>query len=277
MLRLGYNTNGFAHHRLKDAAEIIGEIGYTCLAVTIERDLLDPPDSRGFNAAAQQLQAIRRNTGLSLTLETGARFLLDPRWKHQPTLIGREQAGRRARIAFLKTAIDLAAACEAESVSLWSGAADDDAGEDALMLRLIDGLAPLVEHADTSGVRLSFEPEPGMFIDTMARFDEVKDTFMHDCFGLTLDIGHVICLDDGHVAKHIDRWKDILWNVHIEDMRPGVHEHLMFGEGQVDFASVFAALRRAEYVGPIHVELSRHSHDAVNTARKAFEFLSRFA
>jgi sugar phosphate isomerase/epimerase len=59
-------------------------------------------------------------------------------------------------------------------------------------------------------------------------------------------------------------------------MRPGVHDHLMFGEGAVDFADVFVGLRAADYTGGVYVELSRHSHDAVNTARKAKAFLDGF-
>jgi L-ribulose-5-phosphate 3-epimerase len=65
----------------------------------------------------------------------------------------------------------------------------------------------------------------------------------------------------------------VLWNVHIEDMRTGVHDHLMFGEGEIDFPPVFSALRQAGYTGGLHVELSRHSHDAVETARRALAFL----
>ena len=56
-------------------------------------------------------------------------------------------------------------------------------------------------------------------------------------------------------------------------MKAGVHEHLMFGEGQVDFAAVFRGLSQIGYAGGVHVELSRHSHDAPAAARKAYEFL----
>jgi sugar phosphate isomerase/epimerase len=47
----------------------------------------------------------------------------------------------------------------------------------------------------------------------------------------------------------------------------------MFGEGEIDFAPVFEALRQIGYTGGLHVELSRHSHDAVQTARAALAFL----
>jgi sugar phosphate isomerase/epimerase len=60
-------------------------------------------------------------------------------------------------------------------------------------------------------------------------------------------------------------------------MRRGVHDHLMFGTGEIDFAEVLGGLREIGYAGSVHVELSRHSHDAVNTARQSLEFLRRIA
>ena len=91
--------------------------------------------------------------------------------------------------------------------------------------------------------------------------------------GLTLDIGHLQCMGELPIAPHIRKWKDRLWNVHIEDMKRGFHEHLMFGEGEIDFKEVFAALKQIDYKGGVFVELSRHSHMAVETARKSLAFL----
>ena len=222
------------------------------------------------------LRPLIESTKLRVTIETGSRFVLDSRRKHHPTLISGQLQQRRQRIEFLKAAVDVAASSKADSISLWSGADDDDADEVELFDRLTTSLREVLDHAETRNVRLSFEPEPGMFIDTMARFEKLYAAVDHPLLGLTLDVGHVHCLGDGDVREHLRRWRDVLWNVHIEDMCRGVHEHLMFGQGDMDFAGVFDALRDIDYRGPLHVELSRHSHNAVETAKRSYEFLRRY-
>jgi sugar phosphate isomerase/epimerase len=134
----------------------------------------------------------------------------------------------------------------------------------------------LCKHAELwQEIRLAFEPEPGMFIDSMSRFAELKDRVNHPLFGLTIDIGHLHCHGEIPITDHLRQWKDWLWNVHIDDMRRGVHEHLMFGEGEIDFGPVLMTLQEIGYSSGVHVELNRHSHDAVETARKAMEFLKK--
>jgi len=76
------------------------------------------------------------------------------------------------------------------------------------------------------------------------------------------------------IAAQIRHWRDRLVNVHIEDMRRRVHEHLMFGEGEIDFRPVCSLnCKRSTYRGLLQVELSRQSHMAPEAARRAFEFL----
>jgi sugar phosphate isomerase/epimerase len=113
-----------------------------------------------------------------------------------------------------------------------------------------------------------------MFIDTMAQYAKLVETVDSPRLKLTLDVGHLHCLGETPIAAVIERWAPRLVNVHIEDMCAGMHEHLMFGEGQIDFPPVIAALAEAGYAGGVHVELSRHSRMGPTAARQAFEFLS---
>ena len=269
---LGYNTNGFAHHRLDDALTLLAELGYQSAAVTLDYHALDPyePDLLGRTAEMRELLT---RLGLRSVIETGSRFLLDIRRKHQPTLLSGSAEGREARLDFLMLAVDVAAELGSDAVSFWSGTPDDAAPAEELMRRLADGCRRLCDRAATRGVRLAFEPEPGMFIDTMTRFDELRRRVDHPAFGLTIDVGHLHCMGEVPIAEHLRRWRELLRNVHIEDMRRGVHDHLMFGDGEIDFAPVLAALDEIGYAGGVHIELSRHSHNAVETARKALAFL----
>jgi sugar phosphate isomerase/epimerase len=272
---LGYNTNGFAHHRLEDAVEIIAELGYRGVALTPDVNHLDPfaPDLWDREEA---LAGDLRHHELECVIETGARFILDSRRKHQPTLLSFDPYDRLPRHDFLVDCVLIAARLGVKCVSFWSGTPTDDAPAPELMARLVEECQQLCRVAEEHNVRLAFEPEPGMFIDTMDKFAELYERVNHPAFGLTVDVGHLVCNGELPVSEHLVRWKDVLWNVHIEDMRRGVHDHLMFGEGEVDFADVFAGLRAANYEGMVSVELSRHSHDAVSTARKSMEFLRRY-
>ena len=92
--------------------------------------------------------------------------------------------------------------------------------------------------------------------------------------GLAFDIGHLHRLGETPIADRIRQWGELLRVVHIEDMRAGVHDHLMFGDGEIDFPPVLAALSDVGYAGGVFVELSRHSHDAVRTAQRSIDFLS---
>ncbi len=48
----------------------------------------------------------------------------------------------------------------------------------------------------------------------------------------------------------------------------------MFGQGEIDFPPVIQALAASRYAGGVHVELSRHSHEAPEAAQRAYDFLA---
>jgi sugar phosphate isomerase/epimerase len=272
----GYNTNGFAHHRLEDALTILAGLGYGSVAITLDHHALNPYDA-DLQPQLNRVRALLQELRLRSVIETGARFLLDPWHKHQPTLLSSDGPQREKRLDFLRRAVDVARGLGSDAVSFWSGACQDEATRAVDMSRLVDGCRPLCDYAAQAKVRLAFEPEPGMFIDTMERFAELHDRVAHPQLGLTIDIGHLHCQGETPIAAHLHRWRELVWNIHIEDMCRGVHEHLMFGEGEIDFDPVLGALEEIRYANGVHVELSRHSHDAVEAARRALGYLRGIA
>ncbi len=272
-MRLGYNTNGWAHHDPFVALDLIAELGYRSVAITLDHGPLNPfaPE---FSTSIQRLRETLQRLQLASVIETGARYLLDPRRKHQPTLLSAEAADRARRLDFLQRALQAAAELGSDCVSLWSGTTSDAADDQTLLDRLAGGLHILLPEAERLGVSIGFEPEPGMFIDSMSRFQRLLEWVDSPRLKLTLDLGHLYCQGEVPIADYIARWSSRIVNVHVEDMRAGVHEHLMFGEGEMEFPPIIAALGRSGYRGGVHVELSRHSHEAPSAAAKAYHFLA---
>jgi len=269
---LGYNTNGFAHHDPFDALALLAEIGYRSVAITLDHGPLNP-FADDWSANLNRLKDELKRLGLKSVIETGTRFLLNPRVKHEPTLVSASSEARQVRIDFLRRAVDAAALLESDCVSLWSGIRRDAASDEETLERLAEALRPVLRHATNNNVILGFEPEPGMFIDTLKSYQRLLQWIDAPHLQVTLDLGHLWCQGELPIADYIARWGQQIVNVHIEDMRAGVHEHLMFGEGEMQFPPILAALAKTGYRGGLHVELSRHSHEAPTAAQKAYDFL----
>ena len=271
-MRLGYNTNGLAHHDPFDALVLLADIGYQSVALTLDQGRLNP-FADDWSVQRARLKSALDGLGMTSVIETGARFLLDRCLKHEPTLVSARPVDRQRRIQFLKLAIDAAEFLGCDCVSLWSGVVRDRAEEQDVWERLAASLSDVLDYARNRGVVIGFEPEPGMFIDTMDRFAELHRRLGMPNLKLTLDVGHLHCQGEVPIAEYIAQWSKEIVNIHLEDMQTGVHEHLMFGEGEMDFPPILAALRAANYRGGIHVELSRHSHEGPTAAQQAFDFL----
>jgi L-ribulose-5-phosphate 3-epimerase len=272
-MHLGYNTNGLAHHSLPAAIELLASLGYRSVAITLDNACLNPFDS-DYARSLHDASVLLTKHDMRSVIETGARYLLDASRKHEPTLVSDPEGGQPLRIEFLCRAIDAAAALGSDCVSLWSGAVRDEAPRAEALERLWSGLGAVLNYADHIGVTIGFEPEPGMLVDTMAAYADLINHVDSPRLGLTLDVGHLHCQGELPIADVIREWGRRLVNVHIEDMCAGVHEHLMFGEGEMDFPPIIAALAEIGYDGGVHVELSRHSHEGPAAAKRAFQFLN---
>lgn len=270
-LRFGYGTNGFTNHRIDEALGVIADLGYSGVALTLDHPHLDPfaPDWRARTAAVgRRLDAL----GLGLVIETGARYVLDPWRKHEPTFVSDD--GRERRVDFLRRAVAIAADLDAEAVSFWSGILPAGVSQDEGWSRIVEGVAQIVDVADRFEVQLGFEPEPGMFLDTLDRVLELRSRLGDpDALGVTVDVGHCRCNEAAPAHDCVRRVADLLVNVQIDDMRRDVHDHLEFGEGEVDFPPVLAALHDTGYRGLVAVELPRHAHAAPAVAERSLRFL----
>lgn len=271
--RLGYNTNGFAHHRLEDAFQLLADLGYGAVALTPDTLHLPP-----FETGASELLRYRRlleELGLAAVVETGARYVLDPRRKHRPNLLELDAAGRARRLDFLVRCAEIVVELGGRTVSIWSGARPPETPLDQGWDFLRDGVERLCRRVEPLGVQIAFEPEPGMLVESLAEWNALRRAIDAPNLGLTLDVGHVPCTERITPGAAIRLHADELLNVHLDDSRGRVHEHLQVDEGELDWAEIARALHESEFGGIASFELSRHSHAAPQAARDALARFSR--
>lgn len=269
-MKYAYNTNGLAHHRLDDALHLLADTGYDGVALTLDVQHLDP-FAVDVHARAQRVRALCDRLGLGVVVETGARYLMEPRAKHEPTLVTSSAEGRARRVDFLRRCCDLAGALGAEAVSFWAGVPKPGVDPDEARTWVVDGIRALVDSHGGQGYALCVEPEPGMLVEDCDDWQSLAEDV--DGIALALDTGH--CVVSGAYAPEeaVRAFAPHLGTVAVEGMRRGVHEHLPLDEGDVDLPAVLRALREVGYDRLVTLELSRDSHRAHEMVPRALATL----
>ncbi|MEV7129120.1 sugar phosphate isomerase/epimerase family protein [Streptomyces sp. NPDC093260] len=275
-LRFGYGTNGLADLRLDDALALLADLGYDGVGLTLDHMHLDPL-APGLAGRTRRVARRLAGLGLDVAVETGARYVLDPRRKHGPSLLDPDPEARARRVDLLLRAVRVAADLGATAVHCFSGVVPP-ADPGPAWQRLAASLAPVLDAAGAVGLPLAIEPEPGHLLATLGDFHHLRRLLGDPpALGLTLDIGHCQCLEPLPPADCVRAAAPWLRHVQIEDMRRGVHDHLPFGKGEIDFPPVLAALAGTGYRGLTVVELPRHSHAGPQHAAASLPFLRHAA
>lgn len=270
---LGYGTNGFTDHPLDAALDVIQANGYGAVALTLGHPHFDA-SADGWLDRAIALRDDLERRGLRVVVETGGRFVLDPFRKHRPNLID-DGAEAGARVAFLVRAVEVAEVLGADCVSLWAGVRPEALEPDAAWARLVDRMSLVLAAAREHGVRLGFEPEPGMVVETVEDALRLRaDLGDPPELGLTVDLGHCVVVEPDGVDGALRAAGDLLVNVQVDDMLPQAHEHLELGSGSLDLDLAFRTLADLGYSGVAAVELPRHSHAAPRCAEQSMARLA---
>lgn len=276
MLRFAYNTIGCSNHALPDALEMISEAGYQGVVVTLDVHHMNPM-SETYEADAEALKKSLAINDLAVAIDTGGRFLLDPRDRMEPTLLSPSAEGRARRLEFLKRAIRICEICEGEAVTFTAGRPKRGVDQANAANWLLDGLAQLSEAAGQKNVTLALEPEPGHMVGKLDDFKLVRDTVKQMTeappLQLALDVGHVAVAGDRAPHQAVKEFSAVLGAVAVSGTRDGVHAHLPLGEGDVSIPEVLSRLRDVDYGGLITVKLPRDSYRADALIPSAIDWL----
>ncbi|MDR1637796.1 MAG: myo-inosose-2 dehydratase [Treponema sp.] len=130
---------------------------------------------------------------------------------------------------------------------------------------LCSGLNRLGRLAAEKGMKLTYHHHMGTGVQSAGEIDRLMENTDPEYLGLLYDTGHLVFAGEDHLAV-LDKWIDRIGHVHLKDMRPPVRERAALekwsflravkegvftvpGDGAVDFAPVFKALKKARYAG----------------------------
>jgi len=214
-------------------------------------DLARAGDASYWSGFRTELEA----RGLSVrNVQLGHPFLLGP-VAHSPglsTLVPAGPAGRARRVEAALAAARIAVNLGSPFLTVTTGLperAGDFKVQEALFL---DSLTRLVNERP-AGLKIAIEQEPEHVIHRADQLLALCRAFEGDVFA-NYDVGHGVVAGE-NPADAVRLLGPYISNLHLEDIKGRTHKHLMFGEGDVDFRGLFAALREIGYAGDVTMDL----------------------
>jgi inosose dehydratase len=159
--------------------------------------------------------------------------------------------------------------------------------------RLCEGLNKLGKKAAEKGMLLTYHHHLGTGVQTAGEIDRLMENTDPALLGLLYDTGHLVFSGEDHLAV-LNKWIGRVGHVHLKDMRAPLREKAknenwsflravkagvftVPGDGNVDFAPVFNALKKAGYQGWLVVEAEQDPAKAnpLEYAIKARDYIRR--
>jgi sugar phosphate isomerase/epimerase len=161
-------------------------------------------------------------------------------------------------VAYLKDSIETAAGMGAQIVSICPGHTLHGQTRENGWELLKSSLQALCDFAGPRGIRLALEPADRYETDLLNTVkDAAQMTAEVDCpnLGVVIDSGHVR-LTGETMPEAFAAAADRLYHLHVDDNNGLRDQHLIPGEGLVDFHEMFTLARQAGYQGFLCAELS---------------------
>ncbi len=110
--------------------------------------------------------------------------------------------------------------------------------------------------AQELGVQLSVENSHKTSDYTFTGYpEEIREVIRGTGCKFTLDVGHANTF--GNPLTYFRTFKSEIVNIHVHDNNGENDEHLLIGEGNIDFKSLFKEIKECSYSGPLIVELHK--------------------
>jgi sugar phosphate isomerase/epimerase len=274
--KLAFSTNAYLNFSFAEAVRRIAALGYAGVEI-----MADVPHAWPAWMLPEQKQALRDALVQNkLAISNVNAFMMhavnDARQRYwHPSWIEPDPHYRQVRIDHTKRALTLAKELGAPNITTEPGGPVEPGASWSAALKLfVEMLKPVAEHAEKEGVLLLVEPEPGLLIETVDQFLEFMQHIDSPAVGMNFDVGHAYCVGDDP-ATAIPRAAPYIRHFHLEDIAATrVHQHLVPGDGAIDFAATLKAIRALDYKGWITVELYPYIDNPDEAAARALRHLT---
>ncbi|WP_428303805.1 sugar phosphate isomerase/epimerase family protein [Lacipirellula sp.] len=276
-MKLAFSSNAYLRYTLKETVRRIAEIGYEGIEL-----LADVPHAWPAGMLPEQLEEIRQTIADSgLTISNINAFMMnavaDPRQPYwHPGWTDPDPHYRAIRREHTKRALKLAAQLGAPHITTEPGGqlAPGQSRADASQI-FYDELMPCLEVAEQLGVGLLIEPEPDLLIERFDEYLEFVERIDSPQLGLNFDVGHAYCVGEDP-QDWVAKMADHTVHYHLEDIADTrIHQHMVPGQGAIDFPATLREIQKTGYDGWLTVELYPYGVSPDPAAREAREFLTR--
>ncbi|MHC5278865.1 sugar phosphate isomerase/epimerase family protein [Listeria kieliensis] len=257
-MKLAYDPSHYRDNtNLRDTVEHVARLGYEYLELSPRKDFIwfyeYPKVDKQLIA---DLKRYTKDAGVKISSVLPVQQWSSP-----------NEEERKAAVRNWKRSIEITSELGVDLMNTeFSGNKRMPVESEAAFLRSMDELIPLFER---EGIKLNLQAHPNDFIETNTEAIRMIRALDKDWIKYVYSTAHAFYYDDGigDVAKHFEEAGDLLAHVLFADtlnhkaafglryiINPPdadvtIHQHLNIGEGEVDFDTLFAELRKMNFDG----------------------------
>jgi sugar phosphate isomerase/epimerase len=268
---LGYSTNAFVKFSLLDSIAKIADLGFAGVEIMCDQPHLYPPEY-GLQELEKVKAALKQHGLTPTNLNSFTLFAVGD--TYLPSWIEPDAGRRKIRVDHTLACLEIAKFLGCANISVPPGGPMEKGLTRKQSLALFhQGIDQVLPRAEALGVQLLIEPEPDLLMERTSEIKPFVQEIQCTSVGINFDIGHFFCAGEDPAAafEELFQW---IGHMHIEDIASSrVHNHLIIGEGAIDFGSVFDAMRRLNYARDISLELYPYVDTPVEAGAGSLEKL----
>lgn len=291
-MKLAFSTNAFKKYSLKESIRLIREVGYEGVEILCDVPHAYPPCLDEEDILSIQEIISKNNIEISNLNAFTLYAITDV---YHPSWIESDKQLRELRIQHTINCLRLAKKIGAKNISTEPGGPIEVGNDnkynnndfknntnnkrssydlEALQEFFVNGIVRTSKVAEEYGVKILVEPEPGLLLENSEQFLKFIKNINSHYVGLNFDMGHFFCVREDPAAL-IYNLAEHIGHFHLADIaHTRVHNHLIPGQGAIDFLPIFKAISEINYDGFITVELYPYQDDPVYAASFSYKYLT---